>query len=219
MHVATDCIVFGFDAGKLKLLIFKRQLEPFRGSFSLIGSFVGLEEDVDTAARRVLKNITGLENIYLEQLKTFGKADRDPGGRCISIAHYALIRIDDNNKKLVAKYGAFWYDLDVLPPLVLDHSEMVDVALKTLRQKAKHQPLGFELLPRKFTLPQLQILYEAIYQRPLDPRNFRKKVLSLKVLTKLNEKDKSSSKRGAYLYKFNQKKYEKLLKSGFDFQI
>lgn len=219
MHVATDCIVFGFDAGKLKLLIFKRQLEPFRGSFSLIGSFVGLEEDVDTAARRVLKNITGLENIYLEQLKTFGKADRDPGGRCISIAHYALIRIDDNNKKLVAKYGAFWYGLDVLPPLVLDHSEMVDVALKTLRQKAKHQPLGFELLPRKFTLPQLQILYEAIYQRPLDPRNFRKKVLSLKVLTKLNEKDKSSSKRGAYLYKFNQKKYEKLLKSGFDFQI
>jgi ADP-ribose pyrophosphatase YjhB (NUDIX family) len=219
MHVATDSIVFGFDAGKLKLLLFKRQVDPFRGSFSLIGSFVSIDEDIDTAARRVLKNLTGLENIFLEQVKTFGKADRDPGGRCVSVAQYALIRINDENKKLVGKHGAFWYNLDELPPLVLDHNEMVELALETLRYKAKHQPLGFELLPRKFTLPQLQLFYEAIYQRRLDPRNFRKKVLSLQVLTKLNEKDKSTSKRGAFLYKFNQKKYEKLLSSGFDFQI
>ena len=219
LYVATDCIVFGFDEGKLKLLVFKRRVAPLEGVWSLIGSFVGINEDIDNAARRVLAEITGLENIYLEQLKTYGAADRDPGGRCISIAQYALIRIGDYDKELVEKHGAFWYELDKLPDLVLDHNQMVSDALHELRNKAKHQPLGFELLPTKFTLPQLQSLYESIYQRKLDPRNFRKKVLSLKVLSKLNEKDKTSSKRGAFLFKFNKNKYEKLVESGFIFQI
>lgn len=219
MYVATDCIVFGFDNGELKLLIFPRRVEPLKGIWSLIGSFVKLHEDVNEAARRVLKEITGLDNVFFEQLKTYGSAERDPGYRCISIAQYALIRIDDSDKALVEKHGAYWYKMGEVPKLGLDHDQMVEDALRELRLKARLQPIGFELLPEKFTLPQLQMLYEAIYQTPLDARNFRKKVLSLGVLTKLDEKDKSTSRKGAYLYKFNNKKYKELLKSGFNFEL
>ncbi|WP_370176573.1 NUDIX hydrolase [Leeuwenhoekiella palythoae] len=219
LYVATDCIVFGFDGEDLKLLIFKRRVEPDSGIWSLIGSFVQLDENVDDAARRVLKEITGLEQIFLEQSKTYGKADRDPGYRCLSVAHYALIRLEDYDRELVESHGAFWYTLKELPTLALDHNQMVADALDKLRRKARQQPIGFELLPEKFTIPQLQKLYEAIYQRDLDPRNFRKKVLSLKVLVKLDEKDKSGSKRGAFLYRFDAEKYEELLESGYNFEI
>ncbi|MGO4912677.1 NUDIX hydrolase [Leeuwenhoekiella sp. W20_SRS_FM14] len=219
IYVATDCIIFGFDDGDLKLLVFKRRVEPNSGIWSLIGSFVKLGEDVDEAARRVLKEITGLNQLFLEQSKTYGKADRDPGYRCLSVAHYALIRIDDYDKQLVEEHGAFWYTLKDLPPLALDHDQMVADALDMLRRKSRYQPIGFELLPEKFTIPQMQKLYEAIYQRELDPRNFRKKVLSLKVLVKLDEKDKTSSKRGAYLYRFDSEKYQELLESGYNFEI
>lgn len=219
MYVATDCIIFGFDKGNLKLLIFKRRVEPLVGTWSLIGSFVKLKEDVAEAAQRVLKEITGLENVFMEELKTYGAADRDPGFRCISIAQYALIRINDYDRELVEKHGAHWYDINELPDLVLDHNQMVQDALTRLRRKARYKPLGFELLPEKFTIPQLQQLYEAIYQKALDPRNFRKKVLSLNVLEKLDEKDKTTSRRGAFLYKFNYENYQKLLKDGFNFEI
>ena len=219
LYVATDCIVFGFDEGDLKLLIFKRRVEPDSGIWSLIGSFVQLDEDVNDAARRVLKEITGLDEIFLEQSKAYGKTDRDPGYRCLSVAHYALIRIDDYDKELVESHGAYWYTLKDLPKLALDHDQMVAAALSKLRRKARHQPIGFELLPEKFTIPQLQQLYEGIYQRELDPRNFRKKVLSLKVLVKLDEKDKSGSKRGAFLYRFDFEKYQELLESGYNFEI
>jgi len=219
MYVATDCIIFGFDDGKLKLLIFKRRVEPLMGEWSLIGSFVKIDEDVDEAAKRVLFEITGLENVFMEGLKTYGKADRDPGFRCISIGQYALIRIEDYDKELVEKHGAHWYELDQIPNLVLDHNQMVQDALGRLRRKARYQPIGFELLPEKFTIPQLQQLYEAIYQNELDARNFRKKVLSYNVLIKLEEKDKSSSRRGAFLYKFDDINYQKLLKSGYNFEI
>ena len=219
MYVATDCIIFGFDEGKLKLLIFKRRVEPLMGEWSLIGSFVKIDEDVDEAAKRVLFEITGLENVFMEELKTYGKADRDPGFRCISIGQYALIRIEDYDKELIEKHGAHWYELDQIPNLVLDHNQMVQDALGRLKRKARYQPIGFELLPEKFTIPQLQQLYEAIYQNELDPRNFRKKVLSYNVLIKLEEKDKSSSRRGAFLYKFDDINYQKLLKSGYNFEI
>ena len=219
LYVATDCIVFGFDEGDLKLLIFKRRVEPDSGIWSLIGSFVQLDEDVNDAARRVLKEINGLDEIFLEQSKAYGKTDRDPGYRCLSVAHYALIRIDDYDKELVESHGAYWYTLKDLPKLALDHDQMVAAALSKLRRKARHQPIGFELLPEKFTIPQLQQLYEGIYQRELDPRNFRKKVLSLKVLVKLDEKDKSGSKRGAFLYRFDFEKYQELLESGYNFEI
>lgn len=219
IYVATDCIIFGFDDGDLKLLVFKRRVEPDAGIWSLIGSFVRLDEDVDDAARRVLKEITGLNQLFLEQSKTYGKVERDPGYRCISVAHYALIRIEDYDRQLVEDHGAYWYTLKELPNLALDHNQMVKDALDKLRRKSRYQPIGFELLPEKFTIPQLQKLYEAIYQRELDPRNFRKKVLSLKVLVKLNEKDKAGSKRGAFLYRFDSEKYQQLLESGYNFEI
>lgn len=219
MYVATDCIIFGFEDGKLKLLVFKRRVEPLMGEWSLIGSFVKLNEDVDEAAQRVLEEITGLKNIFMEQLKSYGAANRDPGYRCVSIGQYALIRINDYDKELVEKHGAHWYDIDELPNLVLDHNQMVIDALEKLKQKARYQPLGFELLPEKFTIPQLQQLYEAIYQKELDARNFRKKALSNNVLIKLEEKDKTSSRRGAFLYKFDDKTYQRLIQSGYNFEI
>lgn len=217
--VATDCIVFGFDEGVLKLLVFKRRIAPFKGKWSLIGSFVEEHENVTEAARRVLFQFTGLENIFLKELKVYSDVDRDPGARCISIAQYALIRITDHDKGQVNAHGAKWFAMDELPDLVLDHHGMIVDALARLRQKATRKPIGFELLPEKFTLPQLQILYEAIIQKKMDDRNFRKKVLSFSLLTKLNEKDKSTSKKGAFLYRFNYKKYQKLEKSGFNFKL
>lgn len=219
MYVATDCIIFGFHEGKLKLLVFKRKVAPLAGEWSLIGSFVRLDEDLEIAGKRVLKEITGLENVFMQQLKTYGKKDRDPGYRCMSVAQYALIRIDEYNEELVEKHGAHWYEIDHLPLLVLDHNQMVHDALSRLRENARHKPIGFELLPEKFSIPQLQILYEAIYQRELDSRNFRKKVLSLNVLEKLNEKDKTTSKRGAFLYKFIYENYQNLLLKGYNFEI
>ncbi len=219
MYVATDCIIFGFDHGKLNLLLFKRRLEPLRGEWSLIGSFVRLDEDIDVAGKRVLKEITGLENVFMQQLKTYGKKDRDPGYRCISVAQYALIRIQEHDEQLVEQHDAHWFEMDKLPELVLDHGQMFEDALEQLRQNARFHPIGFELLPEKFTIPQLQLLYEAIFQKELDSRNFRKKVLSLNVLEKLDEKDRSGSKRGAFLYKFNYENYQKLLQSGYNFEI
>jgi len=219
MYVATDCIIFGFHEGKLKLLLFKRRVKPLQGEWSLIGSFVQLEEDLEVAGQRVLKETTGLENVFMQQLRTYGKKDRDPGYRCISVAQYALIRIDEYDERLVEKHGAHWYEIDDLPSLVLDHNDMVQDALLQLKQNARYKPIGFELLPEKFTIPQLQNLYETIYQRELDARNFRKKVSSLNVLEKLEEKDRTTSKRGAFLYKFNYDNYQKLLKSGYNFEI
>lgn len=217
--VATDCIVFGFDEGVLKLLVFKRRVDPLAGEWSLIGSFVKKKESITDAARRVLLKFTGLENIFLEELGTYSEVERDMGGRCISIAQYALIRIADYDRGQVEKYGARWFTFDELPDLVLDHNSMVRDGLERVRQKARHRPIGFELLPEKFTIPQLQKLYEAIYQRPLDDRNFRKKLLSFGLLIKLDEKDRSGSKKGAFYYRFDHEKYAKLEESGFDFEI
>lgn len=217
--VATDCIVFGFDEGVLKLLVFKRRVDPLAGEWSLIGSFVDRDESITAAARRVLLKFTGLEDIFLEELRAYSDVERDTGGRCISIAQYALIRIADYDRGQVAKHGARWFTFDELPDLVLDHNLMVADALEMVRQRARHRPIGFELLPEKFTIPQLQKLYEAIYQRQLDDRNFRKKLLSFGLLIKLNEKDRSGSKKGAFYYRFDHEKYAKFEESGFDFEI
>ncbi|MCM4152768.1 NUDIX domain-containing protein [Arenibacter sp. N53] len=217
--VATDCIVFGFDEGILKLLVFRRRIDPFKGEWSLIGSFVDEEESVSEAARRVLLQFTGLENIFLEELRVYSDVDRDSGARCISIAQYALIRINDYDREQVELHGAKWFALEDIPDLVLDHNIMITDALERLKQKTTRKPIGFELLPEKFTIPQLQSLYEAIYQTKLDDRNFRKKLLSFNLLIKLDEKDKSTSKKGAFLYRFNYEKYQKLEESGFNFVL
>lgn len=218
-YVAIDSIIFGFSEGNLKLLLIKRNFEPCKGQWSLMGGFVKNDESTDEAANRILEQLTGLKSIFLEQLYTYGDIDRDSEARVISIAYYALINIDDYDKKLGQYYGAKWFNIDEIPVLVFDHAKMVEKALRRLRRKTIAQPIGFELLPEKFTLPQLQQLYEAIHQQSMDKRNFRKKILGMKVLSKLEEKDKSSSKRGAFLYKFDKEKYDYLIENGGFFEL
>ena len=212
--VAVDSIIFGFRENELKLLLIKRKFEHHRNQWSLMGGFVGLDESVDHAASRILEELTGLNNIYLEQLYSYGDPYRDDGNRVISIAYYALINIEDYDEKQGQQHGAQWFSFDKIPPLVFDHRTMVEKALRRLRRKTIIQPVGFELLPEKFTLTQLQNLYEAIHSQKLDKRNFRKKILAMDVLQKLDEKDKVYSKRGAYLYKFNKEKYDALKSEG-----
>jgi len=217
--LALDCIIFGFDEGELKLLLLKRKFEPAKGEWSLMGGFLRKEESLDEAARRILHQLTGLTDIYMEQLYGFGDLERDPGERTISIAYYALIKVNENDRKLAEAHGAKWLSLKDIPNLIFDHNQMVDKALKTLRSKIVRKPIGFELLPEKFTLPQLQALYEAINQEQLDKRNFRKRILETGLLEKLNEKEKGSSKKGAFYYKFNKEKYLMYAEKGLYFQL
>jgi len=217
--VATDCIIFGFDGQNIKLLLFKRRVEPFRGKWSLIGSFVRPQENVEDATIRVLEESTGLRNIFMEELGVFGTTDRDPGARVISLGHYALIRIDEQNQTLLEENQAKWFSFDEMPDLILDHQQMVEVALQKLRRRARYRPIGFELLPEKFTLPKLRRFYESIYGRELDRRNFRKKILSMDILAKLEEKDKTESRKGAYFYRFIKRKYDEMTDRGVDFVL
>lgn len=212
--VALDCIIFGFDRNQLKLLLIKRDFEPERGKWSLMGGFLQKTESLDCAAARILENLTGLQDIYLEQLHAFGAVDRDPVERTVSVAYYALIDVLTHDKKLVKQHSASWFSINELPDLIFDHEAMVVSALKRLRYKASHQPVGFELLPEKFTLPELQKLYESIYNTSLDKRNFRRRILSMDVLIKTDEKQKKYSKKGAFLYKFDQDKYQTKVTNG-----
>lgn len=208
-YVSVDCIIFGFDKGSLKLLLLKRNFEPAKGSWSLMGGFVQDGESVDDAAKRVLAELTGLENVYMEQVGTFGEVDRDPGERVISVAYYALININEYDRNLVQQHNAHWAEINEIPPLVFDHPQMVKQARIMLQKKASSDPIGFNLLPSLFTLFQLQSLYEAIYGEPLDKRNFRKRVADLNYIEKTDKIDKTGSKRGAALYKFNENAYRK----------
>ena len=215
--VAVDCIIFGFDGKDLKALLVKREFEPGKGKWSLMGGFAKLDESIDEAANRVLNQLTGLSSMHMEQLYCFGDTHRDPGGRVLSIAFFALIKIDDYKKELMREHQAKWFSLSRVPDLVFDHREMIQLAKQRLRSRVARKPIGFALLPDKFTLQQLQALYEAVYERGLDNRNFTKKILSIGVLEKLTEKEKHSSKKGAFYYIFNKKKYEKLDKEEVDF--
>ncbi len=208
-YVSVDCIIFGFDKGSLKLLLLKRNFEPAKGSWSLMGGFVQDGESVDDAAKRVLAELTGLENVYMEQVGTFGEVDRDPGERVISVAYYALININEYDRNLVQQHNAHWAEINEIPPLVFDHPQMVKQARIMLQKKASSEPIGFNLLPSLFTLFQLQSLYEAIYGEPLEKRNFRKRVADLNYIEKTDKIDKTGSKRGAALYKFNENAYRK----------
>ncbi|NLR56677.1 NUDIX hydrolase [Chitinophaga polysaccharea] len=217
--VAVDCIIFGFDEGRLKLLIMQRKVAPMAGEWSLVGGFVQEEESTDDAAARVLEHTTGLNDIYMNQLHCYGDVARDTGARVISVAYYALIRITNHDKPLAREHGAHWLELHEIPDLIFDHGKMIEDALTALRNNAQFHPIGFELLPEKFTLSQLRCLYEEIYRKTLDKRNFRKKILSLDVMEKLDEKDKTSSKKGAHLYRFDPEKYEALKRKGLVFEI
>jgi ADP-ribose pyrophosphatase YjhB (NUDIX family) len=219
IYVAVDCVIFGFLNNELKILLLKRDFEPEKGKSSLIGGFVHENESLDQAAQRILYDLTGLKDVYLEQLRTFGEVERDPGERVISVVYFALLKVQDLDHNHFEKHGARWCPINECNHLIFDHDEMKDRALKRLQRRAKGQPIGFELLPRKFTIPQLQNLYEVIYQRKLDNRNFRKKLLAMNILEKLDVKDKSTSKKGAFLYRFDKKKYNKFLEEGFLFDL
>lgn len=215
--VAVDCIIFGFDGSQLKALLIKRGFDPEKGKWSVMGGFVGKNENADEAAIRVLYQLTGMNNIYMEQLYSFSEVDRDPAGRVISIAYFALINIADYSEQMQLEHEAKWFPLNKIPPLIFDHKKMVAKAKERLQDKVVNHPIGFELLPSKFTLPQLQNLYEAIYETALDKRNFTKKMLSLGILNKLDEKEKISSRKGAYYYVFDSDKYSKLQSNGLKF--
>ncbi len=219
IYVAVDCIIFGFLNNEIKILLLTRDFEPGKGRSSLIGGFVREDESLDAAAQRILYDLTGLKDVFLEQLCTFGEIERDPGERVISVAYYALLKAHDLDDEHVKKHGARWCPIDECNSLIFDHNEMKEKALKRLQRRAKSEPIGFELLPKRFTIPQLQNLYEAIYQRKLDNRNFRKKLLAMNILEKLDAKDKTTSKKGAFLYRFDKRKYNKFLKEGFLFDL
>jgi 8-oxo-dGTP diphosphatase len=218
-YVAVDCIIFGFDQEKLKILLIKRRMEPFKDNWSLMGGFVQQNESLDDAAMRITYSLTGLNKVYLEQLYTFGDINRDPGGRIISVSYYALIKINESDSETAQKHGAEWFPVAECPKLIFDHNKMIETALSRLRRRCRTQPIGFELLPEKFTIPQLQSLYEAIFMHPLDKRNFRKKVLDMNLLDKLDEKDRKNSKKGAYYYRFNPEKYKNFTQMGFSFEV
>ncbi len=201
-YVAVDCIIFGYTEEDLKILLAPRRMEPLKGKWSLLGGWVQENETAEEAAARVLYQITGLKDIYLEQVHVFSSPDRDTGGRVISVAFYAMIRIDEHDTHLVKSYGAEWWTFSERPDLIFDHNKMVTCAHDRLKQKAGYDLIGADLLPGKFTILQLRTLYEAVFQHPFDPGNFRKKVLSLKVLQRLNDKNTLDSKRGAYYYRF-----------------
>lgn len=208
MLIAVDCIIFGFDGSDIKLLLIQRGLKPEKGKWSLMGGFLQEQESLEQAANRILKKLTGLEGVYMEQMETFGEPSRDPVERTISVAYFALIDIHQYEKQLTTEYHAEWVPVKKMPDLIFDHKKMVEEAQKRLRYKAALHPILFELLPSKFTIPQLQLLYEGIYDTPFDNRNFSRKVLSTELLIKQKEKDKANSKKGAFYYKLDKRKYK-----------
>ena len=216
--VAVDCIIFGFDGENLKILLVKRNFEPQMGEWSLMGGFIGSDETSDEAANRVLYTLTGLENIYLEQLKCYTEIKREPTARIMSISYYALINIE-KDIQINEQYSAKWVELQKAPDLIFDHNKMVKDAVARLRRRASTGPIGFELLPEKFTMKDLQNLYEAIFDEKFDKRNFTSKINSMDILVNTNKKDMTSSRKGSFLYRFDEKKYNKKISMGFMFKI
>lgn len=217
--VSVDCIILGFKDSKLNVLVFKRKFNPLKGKKSLMGGFVKASESISDTASRVLSEYTGLDNVFMEQVATYGDVERDTGERVISIVYYSLIDVDAYDERLQKKHNASWMDVNNVGDLVFDHNKMLADAIKQLQRRSATRPIGFNLLPENFTIPQLQSLYEAIYQRGLDKRNFRKKLFEMDVLEKLNIKDKSSSRKGAFYYRFNIEKYNRLLQNGDFFSL
>ncbi len=213
--LAVDCIIFGFDHEGLKILLIKRDFEPEKGKWSLMGGFLKRDEVLNSAATRILDHYTGLREVYMEQLYAYSEIDRDPEERTISVAYYALINIENHNEALIRNYQAQWFSVTEAPKLIFDHDEMVQHAIRRLRYRTSTKPVGFELLPEKFTMRQLLELYEAILNKELDKRNFISKINSLDILIKLNEKDMLSSRKGSYLYMFDKEKYEEKLLNNF----
>jgi len=218
--LTVDIVVFALDQDDLQVMLIQRDIEPFSGQWALPGGFVRVDETLDAAAERELREETGLTDIFLEQLYTFGDLGRDPRERVITVAYYALVNLAGHAVHASSDArNAAWFPVNELPELAFDHQQILNAALKRLRGKVRYQPIGFELLPEKFTLRQLQHLYEIILDRQLDKRNFRKKVHSMEILKATNEIETDVAHRAAQLYRFNKKAYDRLTKQGFNFEI
>lgn len=218
--LTVDIVVFALDEDDLKVMLIQRDIEPFAGRWALPGGFVRVDETLDAAARRELEEETGLRNIFLEQLYTFGDVERDPRERVVTVAYFALVNLQGHNVKASTDArNAAWFAVNDLPDLAFDHNHFVATALERLRGKLRYQPVGFELLPSKFPLRQLQHLYEVVLDRELDKRNFRKKILSMDILVELNEIEKDVAHRAAKLYRFDKTKYDRKTRGGFNFEV
>lgn len=218
--ISIDCVIFGFDNGILEILLVKHGEGISKGKWGLPGGWINKKEGTDDAAHRLLGELTGMDNIYLEQLKAFGEPNRFPLRRVITIGYYALVKREDYNIKAgFTASDAKWYRINEIPKLIYDHNEILDYSIKNLRNRVRQAPLGFNLLPEKFTLLQLMHLYEEILGVEMDKSNFRRKILHMKLLVALDEKQQDVSHRAAKLYKFDQEIYEKLTKKGFNFEF
>lgn len=218
--LTVDAVVFGLDEGDLKVLLIQRNLQPFAGRWALPGGFVHVDESLETAVRRELQEETGLSSVYLEQLYTFGEPARDPRERVVTVAYYALVQLSDHRVQAATDArNAAWFSVDDVPALAFDHGRILAMAHERLRGKVRYQPIGFELLPPKFTLTQLQHLYEVVLSRPLDKRNFRKKILGMRILQELDEIETDVAHRAARLYSFDKKRYDAMVRRGFNFEI
>ena len=218
--MTVDVVVFALDEEDLQVMLIQRDLEPFAGQWALPGGFVHVNETLEDAARRELAEETGLKDIFLEQLYTFGEVDRDLRERVVTVTYYALVNLAGHEVRASTDArNAAWFPVHDVPDLVFDHEKILAVAHERLRGKVRYQPIGFELLPEKFTLRQLQHLYEIILDRELDKRNFRKKVLSMDILVQLNEIEKDVAHRAARLFRFDKRKYDRLTKKAFTFEI
>ncbi len=218
--LTVDCVVFGLDDESLKVMLIERAIKPFKGKWALPGGFVNVGESLDDAAERELREETGLRQVFLEQLYTFGNPKRDPREHVVSVAYFALTNLEGHDVKAdTDAANAAWFAVDDLPQLAFDHEAIVEAALDRLKGKVRYRPVGFELLPEKFTLTQMQKMYEMILEKEMDKRNFRKKVLKLGVLRDTNEVQKDVSHRAAKLYEFDEKAYRKLEKAGINFEV
>ena len=219
---SIDCVIFGFEAGELKILLIERNEDPFKDWLALPGSLVNQEESIDDAAERILYELTGLRDLHMQQFHTFGEVNRHPRGRIITVAYYALIRINGQKElRPITQFArkAFWHPVNELPKLAFDHSEIFHTGFNKIRRRLSYLPIAFELLPEKFTLTQLQGCYEAILNKKLDKRNFRKKMLSYGFLKELSEKQKGVSYRAAKLYKFDRRKYSKIFQNELNLEL
>jgi len=218
--VTVDGVVFGYDEADLKVLLIQRGEGPHRGKWALPGGFVNMDESLEAAARRELEEETGVTRLYLEQLYTFGEPKRDPRERVISVAYYALVKLADHAVRAASDArNVAWFPVADLPNLAFDHEEILEVALRRLKGKIRYEPVGFELLPEKFPLSDLQRLYETILEQPLDKRNFRKKILGMGLLADTEEIQQDVAHRAARLYRFDEAAYRRLKKDGFNFEL
>ena len=216
----VDSVIFGFDDSDLKVLLIKRGTEPFPDTWALPGDFVFANEDLDSAANRILEELTGIKNVYLEQVKTFGAVNRHPLGRVITVAYFSLIKISRYNITPASfAQNAQWVSVSQVPDMPFDHNEILATCFNTLKQRVRVRPIGFELLPPKFTLTELQYLYEAILESSLDKRNFRKKILAMDFIVDIQESQEGVAHRPARLYEFDKDKYERFVEEGFNFEL